>query len=293
MLQADLSEEDAASRREHVAEEIRAALEKIVPQDRERFLEALEERFPAWESEEMGGMRRLAGAQAAQATVSPTDMAEFNDPGFLVRQLAKVAGSMTPAQRVSAAEQLSQAGLTTGGAAGVSAESMDRLRASLQVAPGTPVDFERLVSVMGQLLEKVFSIDEIAIRNWKQISQSGRARGRSVMAGLLGQYLTNDQAVGSSQVTEELESFRRLSASLLLALSQTGQSAYQQMRKYHPDEIEGVIRTEGSKVLVSNEVRCWRRYREMAETLDPAQVESEVLRSLAGFVNDWMSRQSR
>lgn len=290
LLQADLSEEDASSRREHIADEIRAALEKVVPQERDQFLALIEERFPAWEGEGLGGGQRM---QAAPAAVAPTDMAEFNDAGFLLRQLSKLAGSMTPAQRVSAAEMLAKSGITTGGASGVSSETMDRLRATLQVAPGSAVDFERLVSTMAQLLEKVISLDEIAIRNWRQISQSGRSRGKSVMAGLLGQYFTGDQTVGSSQVSDELESFRRLSASLMLALSQTGQAAFQQMRKYHPDEVEGVIRTEGAKVLVSHEVRCWRRFKELAEAMDAAQVEQEVLRSLAGFVNDWMSRQSR
>jgi len=292
LLQADLADEDPETRRAHVTDEVREALSKLVPHDQERFLEALESRFPAWESEGFASGRGPATTEAV-ASISPTDMAEFNDAGFLIRQLQKLAGSMTPDRKAAAAQELARAGITTGGAGGVSAEATDRLRAALELGPGTAVDMERAVQVMATVLEKVVSLDEIAWKNWMQISENRRGRGRSDLSGLLGRYVSGDKDIGGSQVTDELESFRRLVASLMLALSQSGEAAYKQMRRLHPDEIEGVIRNEKGSVLVSQDVRCWRRYRELAGTMDSAQVEREILRSLSGWVNDLMSRQSR
>jgi hypothetical protein len=287
LLQADLADEDPGARRAHVADEVRAALSKLVPDDQERFLEALEDRFPAWEAEGLGAR---GGAEAQPVSVSPTDLAEFNDAGFLIRQLQKLAGSMSAERRAAAAEALAEVGI--GGAGGVSPAALDRLRAALEVGPEAAIDLERAVQVMATVLEKMLSLDDIAWKNWMQISEN-RRRGRSELAGLLGRYVTGDGEVGSSQVGDELESFRRLAASLMLALSQSGEAAYKQMRRLHPDEIEGVIRNEKGSVLVAQDVRCWRRYRELAGSMDAAQVEREVLRSLAGWVNDLMSRQSR
>lgn len=289
LLQADLADEDAEARRAHVADEVREALSKLVPHDQERFLAALEDRFPAWEAEGFGAH---VPAESQPVSVSPTDLAEFNDAGFLIRQLQRLAGSMTPERRVAAAQELARAGITTGGGGGVSPEAMDRLRAALEVGPEVSIDLERSVQVMATVLEKLVSLDDIAWKNWMQISEN-RRRGRSEMAGLLGRYMSGDTEVGSSQVVDELEAFRRLAASLMLALSQSGEAAYKQMRRLHPDEIEGVIRNEKGSVLVSQDVRCWRRYRELAGSMDAAQVEREVLKSLAGWVNDLMSRQSR
>lgn len=291
LLQADLADVDPETRRAHVADEVREALSKLVPHDQERFLEALEDRFPAWEAEGLSARGASSGASAP--TVSPTDMAEFNDAGFLIRQLQKLAGSMTPDRKAAAAQELARSGITTGGASGVSPEAMDRFRGALELGPGVAVDLERAVNVMATVLEKVVSLDDIAWKNWMQISENRRGRGRSDLSNLLGRYVSGDKDVGGSQVTDELESFRRLIASLMLALSQSGEAAYKQMRRLHPDEIEGVIRNEKGSVLVSQDVRCWRKYRELAGSMDSAQVEREVLRSLSGWVNDLMSRQSR
>ncbi len=291
LLQADLADEDPDVRRAHVTEEVREALAKLVPHDQERFLEALEARFPAWEAE--GMVAQAPASNAPPRSVAPTDMAEFQDPGFLIRQLQKLAPAMTGEQRVRAAEELARSGITTGGAGGVSPEAMDRVRATLELSPEMSVDMERLVHVMATVLEKVVSLDDIAWKNWMKMSENRRSRGRSGLAGVLGKYVSGNDEVGSSQVTDELESFRRLTASLMLALSQSGQAAYTQMRRLHPDEIEGIIRNEKANLLVSQDVRCWRRYRELAGAMDAAQVEVELLRSLAGWVNEWMSRQSR
>ncbi len=291
LLQADLADVDPDVRRAHVTDEVREALSNLVPHDQEKFLEALEARFPAWESQ--GLVPRGDKGAEAPAPVAPTDLAEFNDAGFLIRQLQKLASDMSAEQRVRAAEELGRAGITTGGAGGVSADAMDRLRAALELPPDSAVDLERTVHVMATVLEKVVSLDDIAWKNWKQMSDTRRSRGRSGLAGMLGKYLVGDGDVGRSQVTDELEAFRRLSASLMLALSQSGQAAYKQLRKLHPDEIEAIIRNEKGSVLVSQDVRCWRRYRELAGDMDSALIEAEVLRSLASWVNEWMSRQSR
>jgi hypothetical protein len=292
LLQADLADEDPDVRRAHVTDEVREALSNLVPHDQEKFLEALEGRFPAWESQ--GLVPRGNTSAEAPVPVAPTDLAEFNDAGFLIRQLQKLAPDMSAEQRVRAAEELERSGISTGGAGGVSPDAMDRLRAALELSPESAVDLERTVHVMATVLEKVVSLDDIAWKNWKQMSSdSRRSRGRSGLASMLGKYMVGDGDVGRSQVTDELEAFRRLTASLMLALSQSGQAAYQQIRKLHPDEIEAIIRNEKGSVLVSQDVRCWRRYRELTGAMDSAQIEAEVLRSLASWVNEWMSRQSR
>lgn len=285
LLQADLAEADAESRRAVIADEIRAAIEKVIPQERELFLSAIEERFPAWEAE---GMAQTS-APAPAASLSATDMAEANDPGWLIRQLQKVASGMTAEQRLKAAGQLEAVGITTGGAAGVSGESMARVRASMQVSPDASIDMERLVSMVPTVLEKMANLDDIAWKNWGKLSGNNRMRGHSNIARLMGQFVTGDERVGSLQVTEELERFRRLAAALMVTLSHSGDAAYEQMQKLHPDNVTRVV---GGGLMA--ESKYWRKYCEIASSsIDPTMVAVETLRILAEVVNNIMGGKTR
>lgn len=287
LLQADLADSDAEGRRAVVAEEIRAALERLIPQEQELFLAAIEERFPAWESEAMG---QVSQPSSPQASVSATDMAEFRDPSFLIQQLRKLAPQMTPEQRERAAGQLEEAGIRSGGGGGgnISAQTMNRVRAVLQLPPDASVDLERLMTVVPTVLEKLAVIDEHAAENWARVSQVKRPRHRSTIARNMGLFVSGDAAVGRVQVDEELESMRKLTIALFLALSHSGRAAFEQMQKLHPDR--AMIGVSGMMA----EAKYWRKYCELAkDKIDAVVVESEVLRVLAGVVNDLLSGKSR
>lgn len=285
LLQADLAEADAETRRAVIADEIRAALEQVIPQERELFLHAIEERFPAWEAEGM----TPSSAAAPAPSLSATDMAEANDPGWLIRQLQKVAPRMTAEQRLKAAAQLESAGITTGGAAGVSEEALDRLRASMQLSPEASVDMERLVGLIPAVLEKIANIDDIAWKNWGKLSGNSRQRGHSNIPRLMGQFVSGDERVGSLQVSEELERFRRLVAALIVTLSHSGDAAYEQMQKLHPDNVTRIV---GGGLMA--ESKCWRKYCEIASSsIDPTLVTVETLRILAEVVNNILGGKTR
>lgn len=286
LLQADLADSDSEGRRSVVAEEIRAALERLIPQEKELFLAAIEERFPAWESEAMVQVSQPTSA----ASVSATDMAEFRDPSFLIQQLRKLAPQMTADQRERAAIQLAEAGIRSGGGGGgnVSDQALGRVRAVMQLPPDAPVDMERLMMVVPTVLEKLAVIDEHAAKNWAQLSQVKRAGHRSTVARNMGLFVSGDAAVGRVQLDEELESMRKLTCAMFFALGYSGRAAFEQMQKLHPDR--AMIGISGMLA----EAKYWRKYCELAkDKIDAVVVESEMLRVLAGVVNDMLSGKSR
>src|SRR5262245_28283064 len=49
LIQASFAEDDAATRQQYLSEEISRALKTVPPTKRRTFLQALAQRFPAWE----------------------------------------------------------------------------------------------------------------------------------------------------------------------------------------------------------------------------------------------------
>ena len=106
LLQADLADATEAERREQLSDEVRRALEKVPSAERNAFLEGVEARFPGWEG---GRVVTYGEGDGGGSAVAPTDIAELNDPAFLVRQLVKNADKMPEADRRAAGERLAAA----------------------------------------------------------------------------------------------------------------------------------------------------------------------------------------
>lgn len=286
LIQADLADEPAESRRAHLNDEVKAALEKVPLAERNEFLDVVEERFPAWE-----GGRVVSGAGEG-TMLSPTDMAEFNDPAFLVRQLAKTAESMSDEQRREAGERLAAAGISPGGTGEIAAESYARAKAAMQIPADEDADAGRMLESAALLAEQVVLLDTLVWKIWRTIAPESAHRGRGTVGPTLASYVSGGGETGRGQVAEELERFRQLTAALLSSVGKVGETVYAMVGRMSPHNVETLAKTE-KKWNESVELAAWKKYKDMAGKLDQATVEADVMREVAKTVESMIRPRGR
>lgn len=286
LIQADLADEPAAARRAHLNDEVRAALEKVAPGERNAFLDAVEERFPAWE-----GGRVVSGAGEG-TLVSATDMVEFNDPGFLLRQLLKASESMTPEQKREAGERLAAAGIAPEGVGAAPAEAVARAKAAMQIPAEASADLGRMLEASALLAEQVVLLDTLVWKIWRQMAPESAHRSRGAIGQTLASYVSGSGETGRGQVAEELERFRQLTAAVMSSVGKLGGTVYAQLSQMSPHNVESMSKAE-KKWNESVEIAAWRKYKELAGKLDQAKVESDVLRALSQTVEDIIRPRGR
>jgi hypothetical protein len=283
LIQSDLADESPETRREHMGEVLERALAGVNPGEREAFLSELEEVFPSWD----GNVRVAEEGPAAVA--APADQRELKDPSFLVARLAELAPTLTDVQRRVLTDRLREAGLApkaTGGAAWPD-EPLEKFRAKVQMRESAP-DSARLLELATILVEVASSLDQLTWNTWKTVAPRSALRRPAPLAQSMGRFVSGDAEVGRAQVAQDVERVRQLTAALISAVSQIGrQFAQGHLAKFSPNEIESLASMERS-VLVSKEVRCWRKYVELAGALDESAIEAEIMQVLASYAESLM-----
>lgn len=288
LVQADFADEPAETRREMLSEEVRRALSGVGAEEREAFLDALRLEFPAWEmGQAAGGAAEAAGENAAR---SASDERELSDPSFLAERLAALAGSMSDEQKRAVEKHLKKAGIVSDAPAGaLPPEAMAPLKKLLGMTDGEAVDPVRLAKAAAVMAELASSLDQVVWNTWKTLSPRSEIKRGQPVKGTLKRYVGGDGEVAGAQVKQDMERLRQLTAALISSVSQAGRTfAQKHVEKFSPSEIEAIAKMGGGGLLVSQEVRCWRKYVELAGPVDAISIEGELLAAIAGYAESLM-----
>ncbi len=284
LVQGDLADDPADSRRELLTETIQVAMSKLAPAEREAFLRELEGMFPSWDS------NVSVSAQAGEPAASPADQKELKDPSFLVARLAELAPALSDVQRRILTDRLREAGLAPAASAGADLpqEPVQRLKARLQIKAGEP-DAGRLVELATVLVDLAAGLDQIVWSTWKTIAPRSAVRRPAPLLHSMGRFAVASPEVGRAQVAQDAERLRALTAAMIAAVSQIGrQFAQGHLAKFAPAEITAMAGMEGGGLLTSKEVKCWRKYVELAGSVDEASIEAEIMQALASCVESFI-----
>ena len=284
MIQSDLADESADMRRDHLRDELDLAVSKMLPEERRAFVDALKDRFPAWDSGS-----RVAEQDDPVGVSSPMDRREAADPVLLAERLAETAGGLSDRQRESVMAILSRAGLQEEG--GRSISSLSDFAEAAGVSDAALIDPERALIVAAQLLAMVDRLDQLAWSTWKQMAKSSDLRRRSPLKQTIARYTAGEES-SSAQVSEDAERVRQLIAALLSSFSQVGSLAYRNVARFSPEEIARFARQD-KKLLEGLEVACWRKYQELAGSVDQAGIEAEILKGVCGYAETLVTGAGR
>ena len=294
LIQVDFADETADVRAGYLADEVQRAISKLPPDQREAFVEELRQRFPTWDARVD---LTSTPAQAAAAPASAMDARELRDPSFLVTRLIELAPGLLPEQKTALSARLAAVGLavSTGGGPEWPAPALKILKTKLGLPDADNLDATRTLEVLTELVALTTSLDQLVWSTWRQIAAKSTLKKQNILQRTMGRYIVGDQDVARANITQDVEKLRQLTASLVAAIGQIGRQFMQRhLHKYNPEEIQAIVQSEkGGGMFVSEEVKCWRKYKELARGLDEATVESEIQTAVAEYAEGLIKGLSR
>ena len=96
------------------------------------------------------------------------------------------------------------------------------------------------------------------------------------------------------QVSEKFKELHQIITAIITAVGRAGdQFARHYLSKYSPSEISALVRLEPKGVLVSHDVKCWRKYQELASELTEALIETQIRDAIVECVKSMMKVSRR
>jgi hypothetical protein len=282
LILVDFADENEQTRMEYLCEEVERALKTVLPDQRNEFLKKLMARFPVGS---FGPKPLPKGKAAPSAPVIEPD--KLKDAEFLVRNLLAIVPTLSGERKEYVVKSLHQAGLTlTPKAQGhYSDESVQRLKAAIQVGDGRGVDADRLMELSILLANFVCKLEPLVWNIWRTLSPRSSIRQSVSMKDVMGRFAFNDPNASQEQIDNELKALQRLIAAIITAVGRVGgQFAKNHLARFSPSEISALVKVERGSVLVSHEVKCWRKYLELAGGLNEDSIETEIRNSIVGYV---------
>jgi hypothetical protein len=272
LVQADFADEDADVRRSYIREELERALTRVPPGERLAFLKHLVGSFPVWSDPPD------RPAATPQVAPPPADDARLSDPDFLVGRLAELARELPAGTRAQLGRRLQEAGLTGANVEGWPEKETRALTSALHVPAGAPLDPGRVAGLLALLAGFASNLDQLVWSTWRRLAPRSGVQRPGELRDTMRQFTQGAETGARDKVAADLELLRRLTAALVSSVSRVGpQFAKQSVSRFSPSQIEWAVKNEGGGILLSREVRCWRKYAELAESLDEATVEAEIM----------------
>ena len=279
LVQVDFADESDDARRGYLAEQVKQALGRIVPDERKPFLEALSAQFPTWEF----------AAPPAPAAKAGLDEAVLSDPEFLVDALLRLVPSLPEAQKKLVAERLEKARLVRAekpAAAPPPAAGPGHLeqemRQRLGIAADAHIDANQMVQLFASLSDFSAALDQLVWKTWRQMAPRSSLRRPAELRYAVGACLAGQQTITDGQVVQNLEKLRKLTAAIISAVSQAGSCARQNVAEMSPTQIRDVISAAGVGLLENRDIKCWRKYIELYEANEPS-IEGRVMDAIAKY----------
>jgi len=280
LIQVDFADESEQTRTAYLREEIEKALKTVLPAERNEFLGRLLERFPAGSF-----VTQTISKEVDVQSVPVVDESQFKNVDFLVGSLLEIAPALSDDQKDYIDQSLRQAGLGPKAQQSDSVESDQKLKEKLKVGNERSFNAARLAELNVMLVDFVLKLEPLVWNTWRKLSPRSSVRPQGALTQKIGQFLCDDTEMSVNQVEDDLKVLQRLIASMTSAVSCVGgQFAKRHIAKFSPSEIEALVRMEPGSVFVSRDVKCWNKYKQLAETLNEDAIEMEIRKAIVDYV---------
>ena len=287
MVQASLSDDDPAARRDYLAEEVEREIREVPESRRKVYLEALASRFPQGESS--GARPQAAPAAAVEES-----------PEGLVSQLAALARSLPEDQRYALSGQLRNAGFAIEVQVQGSGETDEipvELQRKLGLDPKQTLDRKRAIRLMAGLIDLVVTMDQVAWNLWRNLAPESRVRRDPGPNGDFRKsaalFVVGDPEVNLAQMNDLLGKTRQLIAGVMAALGAAGKIfAAQHLTRFAPGAIEEEANKEPG-FFIGPEQKCWRKYKQVFGEINGAMIEQQFADIIVQYAEDLILGASR
>ncbi|MBN1508274.1 MAG: hypothetical protein JW955_15610 [Sedimentisphaerales bacterium] len=276
IVQRDFADQGESQQKQYLCEELEQLLKGIPFGERKAFLEGLLERFPA---------RLPQVCDRAEATVppAPSRWLATDQPMQLVDALTEVLPSLPDGERQAILDRLQGIVGAPAQTPQVPTKSLAGMRATLQLASDAEIHWERFGDLANLLAEFVLKTELLAATIWGKIAAKSSLRPPKQTRKLAGRFL-NEETGNPEELTKELQVLLQFVTAIMTAASQAGEVvAFRYAKQFSPDHIHDLVDNEETlrNRFVSTDVRCWRKYCELAGDLDAEHIEKEIESAMA------------
>ncbi len=280
MLQTSFADDPPNARHEYLVEEIERSIKDVVESRRSEYLAALMERFP--------GPERIDAPYFKPPEVEAIEKGPQDVADELIARLPEFSNEA----KAVLAQKLQALGLFVSSSKGI--ELPLELLGKLGMTPKEPVDEERLLKLFTALLEMVVTLDHLIWNVWKNIAPKAsvrREQGSDNPRRTIGRYLSGDREVATLQITQMLDKTRQLTAGLLSAIGPAGEIfARKHLEKFAPEKIRASLESKSPGFISNVELKCWRRYVELAADLSGQAVETQIVDGIVAYTEELISK---
>lgn len=275
LLQVSFADESPPTRQKYIVEEIERALKGVVAGRTRDYLQALCERFPAWQN-----------APPPTAVVAGKRESLEDNPEALLEVFLRVVSQLPEDKKIQFSQKLREVGIVRFDPSEVVVEIPDDLRKRLNITANQALNLDRAVKLLAALTEWVLLLDQPVWKIWKQLAPDNNTIRAAPGAGndlkaIAGKYLGGDPEVSTPQLAQSLEKTRKLIAGLLAGLAPAASRyAAQYIFRFSPEAIEELAKMD-KRWKESLPEACWRKYLELCEGYSAATVEKELRDTVA------------
>lgn len=272
-MQGGFSDETPEERQAALEMLLREGVQRLVPEERERFLAELSRRFPTWDADQRDVLEREAPAQA-----NPRE----HDWTWHVERLREIARGLSEGERRAMGTALGDllgAGSTrASGPVGWPEAAAQRVRDLLFAGEPNPIDSARALEVLAMLSDMAMRLDKIVRAVWVSLLPEDRLRQPPALDKQLGKHLVGEPETGTMTLDQQLKDLRQRAQLMIGLLADAGRIAYGRVEFLLPAEVERSA--EKATFTRSTEHQCWVAYKKRASLLDRESFQQEVRRDL-------------
>lgn len=275
LIQVDFADDTPEKRQAFLADEIERALGDQTPARRRALLSELLERFPTWNAQMLSSQQSSGGQdEIAKSGVSA-----------LLDRLVELAPTMDSEDRLTVTTRLEEAGVITRQTReGWSLNTEDAVTDKLRFDKNVPLDPERVLQLFGEQSVFITQLEKIVQATWRELSPRGGAiSANSELGKTFERFATGDDDISRSQVSDQLERTRQLTAAMIAAIGRLGTVLAENLNKQIGPAVLEQAAKQDKRWHEGVEIAAWRLFKERAESLDETELDREVRRLLVEY----------
>jgi len=289
MIQVDFADDGDQARGEYLCEEIERALKTVLPDERAEFLEGLKSKFST--VGDFGAQPIFQEHETKERSTVGRGM--LDDPGSLVQLLVKIFPTLPPDGKESVIRGLQEGRIGLRGSQDYSEELLQQLQAVLQ-PDDSSLEPTRVTALAAVLTDFVIKLEPLVWSTWRKLSPHSSTRPSGNIKNTMGKFACADGGVAQEQVGNALKELHQIIAAMITAVGRASDRfAKHHLSKLSPSEISTLVRLDRKGVLVSHEVKCWRKYQELASELTEASIEAQIREAIVDCVESLMKVSRR
>ena len=285
LIMADFSDESDQVQNDYLSGELEKILQEVPYGQRRRFLEALNERFPL-----VTGMR--SGDSVPEGASPDPGL----DPDALLEAVVKILPDLDEDKRNAFLQRIQPIHGTARGIAGIPDDLLKRARAILRLDENADIHPERLLELSIALAEFTVKLQQLITGVWGKISPRSRVKPSRRLREITGDYVVSRDN-DFEPLKQELILLLQLTTAIVTGISRSGEEfARRCSHRFSPESIQGLIDMEQQGIisgLVSKEVKCWRKYKELAEALTQDAVQKDIEDAIGNYAEAFIRGMER